>query len=118
MKKITRIFPIVAYLLPVAAMAQTKISNLRDLANFVIEAINFYLIPIVFSLALLYFLYGVANYIYKAGDVKSRQEGINIMLWGIIGLFVMTSVWGLVNLLRETFVFNEQLPTPQFKLKK
>ena len=114
-----KIIPILALsVVPFVAGAQTRINDLRDLFNFIIDIINGYLIPIVFSLALLYFLYGVANYIYKAGDVKSRQEGINIMLWGIIGLFVMTSVWGLVNILRGTFELNEQLPTPQFKIKR
>ena len=56
------------------------------------------LIVLAGGLALLYFVYGLAKFIRKAseGDVK---EGKNIMMWGIIALFVMVSVWGIIQLL-------------------
>jgi hypothetical protein len=56
------------------------------------------LIPIVFSLAVLLFFWGVAKYIWSAGTGK--EEGKRIMVWGIVALFVMSSVWGLVSFLR------------------
>ena len=62
------------------------------------ELITTYLIPIAFSLALLFFFWGVALYIRSAGSEK--EEGRNIMVWGVVALFVMSSIWGLVNFIR------------------
>jgi hypothetical protein len=42
----------------------------------------------------------VAKYIWSAGNEK--EEGKKIMIWGVIALFVMTSIWGLIS-----FVQNE-----------
>jgi len=39
-----------------------------------------------------------------------------MMLWGIIALFVMTSVWGLVGILRGTLFGNNQDPAQNVKL--
>ncbi len=57
------------------------------------------LIPLVFSLALLVFFWGVVKYIRSEGQGKA--EGRNIMIWGIVALFVMASVWGLVYFIRN-----------------
>ena len=59
--------------------------------------------PIVVALALLYFFFGLAKYILNSGDEEKKSEGRNIMIWGIIALFVMVSVWGLVRVLSDTF---------------
>lgn len=59
--------------------------------------------PIVVALALLFFFYGLARYILNAADEEKKSEGRNIMIWGIIALFVMVSVWGLTSILGETF---------------
>jgi len=84
--------------------------NLQDVLKFFVDLINNYLVPLIISLALIYFLWGVAKYIQKP-DEKGRE----MILWGLIGLFVMVSVWGLVNLLGGTFnLINTQPPMPRF----
>ena len=60
------------------------------------------LIPLVFALALLFFFYGVAKYIWSAGTDK--DEGKKIMVWGVIALFVMTSIWGIVKFIEGEFL--------------
>lgn len=57
--------------------------------------------PIIVALALVYFFWGLATYILSSGEKKS--EGASMMIWGIIALFVMVSVWGLVGLISNTF---------------
>ncbi|MDB5266496.1 MAG: protein of unknown function with transrane region [Parcubacteria group bacterium] len=59
------------------------------------------LIPIVAGLALLYFFWGLAKFILNANDEKKHEEGKNIMIWGIIALFVMVSVWGIVAFIQS-----------------
>ena len=63
--------------------------------------------PIVVALALLYFFWGLAKYILAAGDKEGEKaEGRAIMIWGILALFVMVSVWGIINVIRDTFNLN------------
>jgi TRAP-type C4-dicarboxylate transport system permease small subunit len=57
------------------------------------------LTPLVFTLALLMFFWGMVKYIKSAGTEK--DEGKKIMIWGIIALFVMSSVWGLVTFIQR-----------------
>ncbi len=61
------------------------------------------IIPIVIGLALLVFLWGILKYLF-ASDAKNKKEGINYITWGIISLFVMVSIWGLVTLLQQSFL--------------
>jgi len=61
-------------------------------------------IPVIISLTLLYFFWGLAQFILKAGGGKEREDAKNTMFWGIIALFVMVSVWGIVNLLQNSFI--------------
>jgi hypothetical protein len=58
---------------------------------------------LVLALALLFFFWGVAKFILNADNDEKRTEGKKVMIWGIIALFVMVSVWGLINILANTF---------------
>ena len=55
------------------------------------------------ALALVGFLWGAARYVLFADDAAKRKEGSTFMLYGIIALFVIISVWGLVEILGATF---------------
>ncbi len=71
------------------------------------------LLPIVVALALLYFFWGLAQFVLVSGDDKSIAQGKNKMIWGVITLFVMISVWGLVGLLQSELGIraNQSAPT-------
>lgn len=70
------------------------------------------IIPLLFAVALIAFLYGVIRYFMNANDSTKRAEGSQFMIWGIVALFVMLSVWGLVGILSNTFNLNNSQPTP------
>lgn len=53
-------------------------------------------IPVVAGLALVVFFWGLAKLILNAGNETGREEGKLIMKWGIVALFVLVSIWGLV----------------------
>jgi protein-S-isoprenylcysteine O-methyltransferase Ste14 len=59
------------------------------------------LVYIVMSLGLLVFLWGIVQYVIAGSDDK-KDAAKHVMLWGIIGLFVMSTVWGIVGLLKDT----------------
>ena len=82
------------------------------LITLIIDKILNPLVILFVALAVFYFLWGVLKYIQSAGDEKSRKEGISMMTYGIIALFVMTAVWGLVNVLTNTFPLQYTRPNP------
>jgi uncharacterized membrane protein YidH (DUF202 family) len=62
-----------------------------------------YIVPIIIGFALIAFLWGILKYLVSGSDEKQREESKMFMLWGIIGLAVMVSVWGLVSILANLF---------------
>lgn len=78
-----------------AASVGQSISSLLSLVSNTLGA----LIYIVMAIALLFFLWGVVMYVIKPED-KSKAK--DYMIYGLIGLFVMSTVWGIVGLLKDT----------------
>ncbi len=89
--------------------AVTFSSLVSDLTTFLSD-----LIPLVVVLALLYFLWGAVQFI--RADDKTRGEARTRVIYGLVGLFVMVSVWGLVGVLSNTLNLDNTLPTiPSFQ---
>jgi amino acid permease len=80
-------------LAPGLVFAQS-LGNLETLLRSIGRLINIAL-PIVVAIALLAFFWGLVKFIF-AGE-EAKKEGQHLMIWGLIALFVMVSVWGLVR---------------------
>lgn len=100
-KEIKNMFKFVIYslasILPAISLAQ-NLSGIRTLLIDVGDLIRIAQ-PIVFGLALLYFFWGIATFILNAGDAKLREEGKQRMIWGVIAMFVLVSIFGIINYL-------------------
>lgn len=79
-------------------------SNICRVASTILYIINYVLVPVLFAIAFIVFLYGiVSKYIFSHGDPEKTKEGHKLILWGIIAFVVMISLWGLVNVVANTF---------------
>ena len=87
-------------LLPSVAFA---VADVEELIIEILYLLNL-VIPVIFGLALVYFLWGLAQFILNAGNETARENARNIMIWGIIALFVMVSIWGILRVLSNTFL--------------
>lgn len=98
---------------PVLASAQ-QITDVNSLLAKLVSIGNA-LIPIFISFAVIYLVYAIVVYII-AGDEDKKKEGKTMVIYGIIGLFLILSIWGLVGLLRRSFNFgsNQQVPYQEF----
>ena len=75
-------------------------------ASTLLYLINNVLVPLLFAISFLVFLYGIAKaYIIapSSGDSAGVKNGHKIILWGLIGFVAMVSVWGMVNVVANTF---------------
>jgi uncharacterized membrane protein YidH (DUF202 family) len=73
-----------------------------DLLNSVEDNIVYPIIYLLMALAVIYFLWGVVGFIQNADNAEKRQEGYQHMIWGIIGIFIMVSATGIINIIRNT----------------
>jgi succinate dehydrogenase/fumarate reductase cytochrome b subunit len=60
------------------------------------------LILFLFALALAYFLYGVMQFIINPGNEEIRKTGKSHMMWGVVGMVIMVSVFGIMQLIVNT----------------
>jgi hypothetical protein len=82
-------------LLPNLAFAQA--GGIKDLIKAFGGLIN-PMITILIGVALLVFFWGLVRFIYRVGgDETAVSEGRTLMVWGLIALFVMVAVWGIIG---------------------
>jgi hypothetical protein len=100
---------------PFIALAVTGTGTLAEVVSTMSNVVQ-NTVPLAASLALLAFFWGLAIYLFNFGEGKEdkQKQGRNLMVYGILAIFVMTSIFGLAQLLRKSFgVENTStLPTP------
>lgn len=78
--------------------------GVSGIASTVLYLINYIAVPALFSIAFIVFLYGITKtYVFSSGEPAEVEKGHKIILWGIIGFVVMISLWGIVNVVANTF---------------
>src|SRR3989344_5554904 len=79
-------------------------TSICAVAQNLIYIINGILVPVIFAVAFIVFLYGIARaYIFSGGDPEKVKEGHRLLMWGLIAFVVMISIWVLVNVIANTF---------------
>ncbi len=99
-----------------AVCAPAGFNNLKvfkDLVNYTVCIISSAIIPFIFSLAFVMFLWGMTQFLMNSEEEAKREKGRQFMIWGIIALTVMVSVWGLVKVLGGTFNVPYVIPKVQ-----
>jgi phosphate starvation-inducible membrane PsiE len=97
MNNLKKYIPLALTLSPFFALA-TTFQNIISTATQIVTA----LVPLLIAVGVVVFIIGVVKYISAGADAGKRTEGRNMMIYGVIGLFVMLGFWGLVNLLAST----------------
>ncbi|HSE35561.1 MAG TPA: hypothetical protein VLB83_05590 [Candidatus Paceibacterota bacterium] len=93
MKKYTIAGIVAALALPSIAFATNPLN--ATLTTF--ASIVSFLIPVLMSLAVLVFFWGLVKYIASASDEAAKESGKTLMIWGMIALFVMVAFWGIIG---------------------
>lgn len=88
-----------AALMAPALASAAGILDTINVVNRVLRAI----VPMLITVALIVFIWGLIKYLLEVNSEEKRKQGVQLMLWGVIAIFVMSSVWGIVRLLQNTF---------------
>ena len=69
------------------------------------------LIPLLMTLAVVVFFWGLVKYIANASDEAAKDSGKTLMIWGMIALFVMVAFWGIIGYFQSSLGLNATLTT-------
>jgi hypothetical protein len=58
---------------------------------------------VIFAAGFLLFLWGLVKFLWNLNDGGENGEGKQHMIWGIVGMVIMVSIWGIIALLDNTF---------------
>lgn len=110
-----------AYLLPMLTLAATNggdpsLGNLETLLKAIGKLVSL-ATPIVIGLALLAFFWGLVKFIFASSD-DDKKDGKSFMIGGIIALFVMVAIVGIIKFIASAFDVQTggSLPTPGVEL--
>jgi hypothetical protein len=103
-----------AILTPHAAFAVNNLQKTLEIVGGLVDSS----MPVVVSLALFAFFWGLAMYLFGSGTAGGssahsgmfgapatgqKRDGRAIMVMGVLVFFIMLSIWGLVRILQNTF---------------
>ena len=77
-------------------------ANINTLMNNVDRVIVNPLIVLLFALAVVYFVYGLMQFLMSPDNEEIKKNSKQHMLWGIFGMFIMIAVFGILNIIMTT----------------
>jgi ABC-type phosphate transport system permease subunit len=75
----------------------------KSLVAKIVDLIIDPVVILVFSAGVFLFTWGLVVFLTKLDSSEARKEGVQHMLWGIVGLFIMATVFGIISILANTF---------------
>jgi len=105
-KKLSVIIPtalaVVATPLVTLAQGGAPLSNISIIVTQLQLLVNG-LLPLVAAIALLAFFWGLAKYVFQADDDEAKAKGKNIMIGGIVALFLIAAIGGIIEFISNAF---------------
>lgn len=92
--------------MPFAAGAVSSIDELITLTEDILQRV----VPLLIAIAVVILLVAIVRYITAGEDEEKKKNSKSLIIYAIIGLFVMVSIWGLVNILSGTFNLENDVP--------
>lgn len=77
-------------------------ATLATAVSAIVEIVNAFIIPLMYALAFLFFIAGLVRYFFIESGAEGQEKGKQMAMFGLLGLAIIFSVWGLVNILLAT----------------
>ena len=78
----------------------------QELANTLVVIMNNAVVVLI-VLGIVVYFYGVSTNLFKAQEKGSKELNVYLM-WGLVILFVMVSIWGILQLLQNSLFGGDQ----------
>lgn len=82
----------------------------KDSANDLLRAINDFIINpallVIFATGFVVFIWGLVQFLWNPEDQSRRADGIRHLMFGVLGMFIMVSVYGIIALIVNTLGIN------------
>lgn len=88
------------------------VTDIATLFSYAICLLQSFVVPFLVGIALVMFLAGIVKYVASGDNEEKKDAGKGLMIFGIIALFVMTAVWGLVKILYTTILPGKAFEIP------
>lgn len=102
-------FLLALFILPAIVYGQ-EFKNIRDVLNWLLGLVNDYIVPLLIALAVLAFWWRNIIALFKKDELAQKAEMKWYLFWGVIAIFVMVSIWGLVGILADAFGVKNAVP--------
>lgn len=109
-RKLLRLSPVTLTLLPFLVYAQVPLGTgqqtqtVGGLAQTIGGILTNAIVPLLFIVGTVMLIWGIISYfVINADNEEKRKSAKDVIIWGIVGLFLASAIGGLVLLLRNTF---------------
>ncbi len=110
MRRFLQLAPIALLAIPAVSLAAPK--TFQELANVLVVLMN-NAVVVLLVLGLVVYFYGVSTNVmnFQKGGAANAEKIKAYFFWGIIVLFVMVSIWGILQLLQNSLFGGDQFPS-------
>ena len=98
MSRFARALVLLALLFPAVALAASTLTGVIDTIFSIVNKVA----PILVGCAVVVFFWGIVKFVAHGDDEKAVEEGKQVMIWGMIGLFVIVALWGIVGYIQSS----------------
>lgn len=74
----------------------------NTLVSKIVDVIILPLVGLVFAVAVVVFIWGVVSMMINSDDPAKHEQGRNHVIWGVVGIAVMISVFGIIRFVAQT----------------
>jgi hypothetical protein len=91
--------------------AGKNMDSLSSIINWASCLLMSTIVPFLFALATAAFIWGVISYYLNPDNEEKRKKGKSFLIGGLVALFVMTSMWGIIRIFSTTFETGTVIPS-------
>ncbi len=101
MRYIYTLASVLLTLTPVITFAQTR--NIQSLFGNIIEVLGSVVIPFLWGIAFLMFVWNAVRYFVIEGHSEDgREKAKSLMIWGVTAFVFVSIFWGIINMLTQS----------------
>lgn len=107
------VFPFVSFaeVTTAGVCASSNMNSLTGIINWASCTLMSTIIPFLFSIATAAFIWGIIQFYLNPENEEKRKKGKSFIIGGLIALFVMTSMWGIIRIFSGTFHTGTVIPS-------